>query len=166
MESSLTRGFVGVTIVAGCWGCRGHDGRVVLIRHRERRDLLQEGLPLVFLAGVFLVCVWHCSLVSTILGSPVSVLTLNGGVGVTRVTPHRSGRSSACGVPDDIPASALSGIINYERGPPNRGRPGPTAAGVVLVKSPMLLEPTSEPWVLMVRCSGPPASRWMVLAPS
>jgi hypothetical protein len=50
--------------------------------------LIQEGPPLVFLAGVLPECVWHRSLVYVAPASPVSVLTLKNGAAVTGVTPR------------------------------------------------------------------------------
>jgi hypothetical protein len=85
VDTLLGWGFVGTVVFVGCWCCHGHDGRAVLIGDQGHGALIQEGLPLVFLAGVLLV--WHCSLVYATLASPVSVLTLNGGVGVTGVAP-------------------------------------------------------------------------------
>jgi hypothetical protein len=41
--------------------------------------IIQEGPPLVFLAGVLPVCVWCWSLVYVTPASPVSVLTLKNG---------------------------------------------------------------------------------------
>jgi hypothetical protein len=63
---------------------------VVLIGHRGSRALIQEGMPLVFLAGVLRVCVWHWSLVYAAPASPISVVTLKNGIVVTGVAPHRS----------------------------------------------------------------------------
>jgi hypothetical protein len=88
VDSSLTQGFIGPAVFVGHWGCRGHDGRAILIGHQGHRALIQEGLPLVFLAGVLLV--WRCSLDYAAPTSPISVLTLNSGVGVTGVAPLQS----------------------------------------------------------------------------
>jgi hypothetical protein len=85
VDSLLTRGFVGPTIFTNHWGYSGHYGRIVLIGHRGHRALIQEDPPLVFLAGVL--PVWHCSLVYAAPTSPIYILTLNGGVGMTRVAP-------------------------------------------------------------------------------
>jgi hypothetical protein len=57
----------------------------ILIGLRGSRDHVQEGPPFVFLAGVLLVCACHCLLVYTT--SPIPVLTLKGGAGVTVVIP-------------------------------------------------------------------------------
>jgi hypothetical protein len=88
MDRSLTEGFVGPTIFAGCWGCCGHDGRVILVGHRGHGALIKEGPPLVLLASVLLV--GHCSLVYATPASPISILTLNCDVAVTGVAPHWS----------------------------------------------------------------------------
>jgi hypothetical protein len=55
----------------------------------ERGALVQEGMCLVFLAGVLQVCTWRCSLVYAAPASHVLVLTLNDDVVVTGVTPHQ-----------------------------------------------------------------------------
>jgi hypothetical protein len=88
VDSSLTRGFVGPTVFTGHWGCHGHDGRAILIGHRGRGALIQEGTPLVLLAGVL--PIWCCSLVDAATTSLVSVMTLNGGVAVKGVAPLQS----------------------------------------------------------------------------
>jgi hypothetical protein len=88
VDSSFTQGFMGPTVFARHLGCHDHDGRVVLIGQRGHGALIQEGPPLIFLLGVL--PIWHCSLVYVASASPVSVLTLKGGVGVTGVAPLRS----------------------------------------------------------------------------
>jgi hypothetical protein len=85
VDSSLTRGSVGPTVFSSSWGCRGHNGRAILIRHRGRRALIQEGPPLVFHASVL--SIWHCLFVDAAPASPVSILSLNGGVGEIGVAP-------------------------------------------------------------------------------
>jgi hypothetical protein len=57
-NNSLNQGFVGSAALAGHRGCCLHDGGHVLIRHWGCRVLIQECLPLVFLAGVLPVRVW------------------------------------------------------------------------------------------------------------
>jgi hypothetical protein len=56
-NSSLTRGFVGPTILTGHQSCCSHDGGAILIGHRGHGALIQEVPPLVFLVGVLPVCV-------------------------------------------------------------------------------------------------------------
>jgi hypothetical protein len=87
-DNSLTWGFIGPTVFTDSWGCHDHDVRAIPVGHRGHGALVQEGLPLVFLAGVLQV--WRCPLVYAALISHVYVLTLNGGVGVIGVAPLRS----------------------------------------------------------------------------
>jgi hypothetical protein len=88
--SSLTQGFVGPTVLASGWSCRGHDGGAILVGQRECGSIIQDGPPLVFSTGVLLVHAWRCSLVYVTPTSPVSAVTLKGSVEVAGVTPCRS----------------------------------------------------------------------------
>jgi hypothetical protein len=62
----------------------------ILIGHLGHRALVQVGPPLVFLAGVLSVCIWHWSLVYAAPTSAIFVLKLKSGDVVTRVAPRRS----------------------------------------------------------------------------
>jgi hypothetical protein len=75
-NNSLTRGFAGPVVLAGCQSHCVHDGEAVCIGHRECRISIQEGSPLVILADVFLVCAWHWLLVYATPAYPISVLTM------------------------------------------------------------------------------------------
>jgi hypothetical protein len=83
-------GFVGLAVLTSHQSCHDHVGRAVLFGYLKRKDLVQEGPPLVFLAGVLSVCVWHWSSVYAAPASPVSILTLKGGAMVIGVTPRWS----------------------------------------------------------------------------
>jgi hypothetical protein len=85
----LLGGFVGSAVLADHQSCRDHDGEAVHVRLRGCRAPVQQGMPLVFLAGILLVCAWFCPLIYIALASPVSTLTLKGSPGVTQVVPHQ-----------------------------------------------------------------------------
>jgi hypothetical protein len=89
-NNSLARGFVGPAALVGRHGCCVRDGGAVLIGHRGCRALIQEGPPLVFLAGVLLVCVRCWSSVYAFPASPIFAMNLKSGVVVTGVAPRRS----------------------------------------------------------------------------
>jgi hypothetical protein len=87
-NNSLARGFVGPAALAGRWGCCVRDGGAILVGHQQCRALIQEGPPLVFLAGVLSVCVLGRSSVYAAPASPVFALNLKSGAVVTGVMPR------------------------------------------------------------------------------
>jgi hypothetical protein len=88
-NTSLTRGFVGPTILTSHRSCRGHDGGVILVGHRGCGAIAQEGPSLVFSTGVLPLCARRYSLVYVTPTSPVFALILKGGAGVAGVAPHQ-----------------------------------------------------------------------------
>jgi hypothetical protein len=89
-NNTFAWGFVGSIALAGCWGYCISDGGTILVGHWRCRALVQGGLPLVFLAGVLLVCVWCWSSVYAAAASPIFALNLKSGAVVTGVMPRRS----------------------------------------------------------------------------
>jgi hypothetical protein len=88
-DNSLTWGFIGVIVLAGCRNYCVHDGGAILIGHWGCGAVVQEGPPLVFLAGVLPICVWSwLLLVYAAPASPISALTVKSSAEVTGFTPH------------------------------------------------------------------------------
>jgi hypothetical protein len=94
----LTQGFVDPATLADHQGCCVRDGEAVLVGHRGCGALVQEGPSLVFLVGVFSVCVWCWSSVYAASASPIFALNLKSGVVVIGVTPRRSLQRWRCRV--------------------------------------------------------------------
>jgi hypothetical protein len=89
-DSSLTRGFIGLAMLADRQSYLNHDGGAVLVGHRGCGAFILEGPSLVFSAGVLLVCAWHCSLAYVGPTSPICALTLRGCARMAGVATHRS----------------------------------------------------------------------------
>jgi hypothetical protein len=109
------QGCVGPAVLTSRQIYYGHDGGSSSSGTRGHRALIQEGPPLVFLAGVLPVCVRLWLLDYAAPTSPNSVLTLKSSVVVTGVMPHWSCATPSFKVKTECIPLCLPGSISTHK---------------------------------------------------